>query len=68
MSQELDSNPLTESKAQLREVFKDKRRNLDDEVRRTCHSAIANHLGILLAAGNGINNLAVYFSAPMRWI
>ena len=37
---------------------------MDDEVRRTCHSAIANHLEILLAAGNGINNLAVYFSSP----
>ncbi|HBQ00323.1 MAG TPA: hypothetical protein DD672_07595, partial [Gammaproteobacteria bacterium] len=64
MSQESDSDPLTESKAQLRKVFKDRRRSLDDEVRRTCHSAIANHLEILLAAGNGINNLAVYFSSP----
>ena len=64
MSQESDSDPLNESKAQLRKVFKDKRRSLDDEVRRTCHSAIANHLAILLAAGNGINNLAVYFSSP----
>lgn len=64
MSQESDPDPLTESKAQLRKVFKDKRRSLDDAVRRTCHSAIANHLEILLAEANGMNNLAVYFSNP----
>ena len=64
MSEKSDSVPLTESKAQLRKVFKDKRRSLGDEMRRACHSAIANHLEILLAAGNGINTLGVYFSSP----
>ena len=34
MSQESDSDPLNESKAQLRKAFKDKRRSLDDDLQR----------------------------------